>query len=166
MSDTRRPSRTGKAMIAGKAAFAAVSAAALIGVMAVAGVCRPWSSLVDDAGAGASTSSFSVSTEQIEQYCAGRMALADMNTYGDSEFQTSAGDIASSARYVAFGSVYLAQVEPNVQDADVTPEQLDEAPGDDGVMTLDGVVDDGPRRPEGPHRPRRAGPRRRGPPRP
>lgn len=145
MSDTRRPSRTGKAMIAGKAAFAAVSAAALIGVMAVAGVCRPWSSLVDDAGAGASTSSFSVSTEQIEQYCAGRMALADMNTYGDSEFQTSAGDIASSARYVAFGSVYLAQVEPNVQDADVTPEQLDEAPGDDGVMTLDGVVDDGPR---------------------
>ena len=44
-----------------------------------------------------------VSPKVMDQYCPAQMGLADTGTYGDREFQASVGDLASSARYAAFG---------------------------------------------------------------
>ena len=66
-------------------------------------IVRPLPSLVDASAKGEASSEYTVSQLQTESYCPARMSLADTGSYGDSEFQASAGDIASSARYAAFG---------------------------------------------------------------
>lgn len=68
----------------------------------------PW--LEDSAEAAAGAREYAVSQTQTTAYCPARMTLPDAGSYGDSAYQSSQGDIASAARYAAFGSVLQAQV--------------------------------------------------------
>lgn len=84
---------------------------------------RPPTLFVDSTSVTTSELSQKVSQTQSDLYCPARMALSDSGQYGDSEFQTSTGDMASSARYAAFGSVYAAQVT-GISGDDEESEQL------------------------------------------
>lgn len=119
----------------------AVSMAIIIAAFVLVTLLRPFPSLVDRAAAESSAISNTVSTEQLQAYCPSRMALLDTEAYGDSEYQVSSGDIASSARYAAFGSVYRSLVGPLTSDISADVEQL-EADEVGDVMTLTGTVDD------------------------
>ena len=44
-----------------------------------------------------------VSPKQIVQYCPAQMGLADTEAFGDTEFQSSVGNLQSRRRYAAFG---------------------------------------------------------------
>ena len=142
MTDSRRHARSSAAGLAGKVSVSVVSAVVLIALMTVFVCYRPWMGLVDDAG-GAAAGAYDVSTERIEQYCPGRMALMDSDSYGDSEFQASSGNITSSARYAALGSVYMSSVTP-MADADAEAERLSDGDDADAIAVLSGAVDDGP----------------------
>lgn len=82
----------------------------ILGVVATLAVHRPLPWLVDRVPTGAATTVHEVSQTQLTTYCPARMGLSDTGSYGDSEFQSSAGDISSSARYAAFGSIYRASI--------------------------------------------------------
>ena len=142
MTDSRRHARSSAAGLAGKVSVSVVSAVVLIALMAVFVCYRPWTGLVDDAG-GSAAGAYDVSTERIEQYCPGRMALMDSDSYGDSEFQASSGNITSSARYAALGSVYMSSVTP-MANADGEAERLSDGDDADAIAVLSGAVDDGP----------------------
>lgn len=142
MTDSRRHARSSAAGLAGKVSVSVVSAVVLIALMTVFVCYRPWTGLVDDAG-GAAAGAYDVSTERIEQYCPGRMALMDSDSYGDSEFHASSGNITSSARYAALGSVYMSSVTP-MADADAEAERLSDGDDADAIAVLSGAVDDGP----------------------
>ena len=142
MTDSRRHARSSAAGLAGKVSVSVVSAVVLIALIPVFVCYRPWMGLVDDAG-GAAAGAYDVSTERIEQYCPGRMALMDSDSYGDSEFQASSGNITSSARYAALGSVYMSSVTP-MADADAEAERLSDGDDADAIAVLSGAVDDGP----------------------
>ncbi|MBW3081881.1 DUF5719 family protein [Bifidobacterium phasiani] len=121
-----------------------ISMLVIVAVFAAALFLRPFASLVDRAAVGSSAVTNEVSTEQLQAYCPSRMDLVDTEAYGDSEFQVSTGNVASSARYAAFGSVYRAQVSPLGPDYATDSETLaDQEDGD--VLTLAGDVDDGAR---------------------
>ena len=79
-----------------------------------------------------------VSPKVMDQYCPAQMGLADTGTYGDREFQASVGDLASSARYAAFGSIFHAQVSPLGDDSKSTVLQGPQS--DDADSTADSVV--------------------------
>lgn len=100
---------------------------------------------VDSAGASRSQA-YKVSPSQLELYCPSRMALADADQYGDAQFRASGGDISSSARYGAFGSVYRGTVGPLTNGSEANESVLGSADSYDGdtVKTLAGDVNDGP----------------------
>lgn len=79
-----------------------------------------------------------VSPKVMDQYCPAQMGLADTGTYGDKEFQASVGDLASGARYAAFGSIFHAQVSPLGDDSKSTVLQGPQS--DDADSTADSVV--------------------------
>ena len=144
MTDSHQHRHPSVASIVGKAAFAVITAIILVGVLALICIVAPLRGLVDDADNSGAAGRYEVSTEQIEQYCAGRMALTDADAYGDSEFQASAGDIASSSRYAAFGSIYSSTIASMPIDMDTEPEALVSPSDDDGLFVASGTVDDGP----------------------
>lgn len=143
MTGSHRQRRLSAAGFAGKALVSAVSALVLISMLVVCAVCLPWPAAVDDPG-NTAASSFDVSTERIEQYCPGRMSLADSGSYGDSEFQASAGNITSASRYAALGSVYMASVEGMSDADDAEAQRLSRGDDGDDIAVLSGTVDDGP----------------------
>lgn len=53
------------------------------------------------------------------------MTIADTDAYGDSEYQASNGNIASSARYAAFGSVFHSSVASMGADMTASVSMLD-----------------------------------------
>lgn len=69
-----------------------------------------------------------VSPKQINEVCPSRMQLADTERYGDSEFQATAGNLSSSERFAALGSIFHAQIRT-----------LDDADGMDATV-LDGAL--------------------------
>lgn len=79
-----------------------------------------------------------VSPKVMDQYCPAQMGLADTGTYGDKEFQASVGNLASSARYAAFGSIFHAQVSPLGNDSKSMVLQGPQS--DDADSTADSVV--------------------------
>lgn len=85
----------------------------IVALFAVLMVYRPPRQFVDSAAVASSSIGKTVSQTQLDSYCPGGMALADTGSYGDSAFRASAGNIASTARYAAFGSVYSATVANN-----------------------------------------------------
>lgn len=84
----------------------------LIIVALVVGSCifRPSWLKADSAEVSNASVSHTVSPRQVSTYCPARMTIADTDSYGDSEYQASNGNIASSARYSAFGSVFRSSV--------------------------------------------------------
>ncbi|WEV65201.1 DUF5719 family protein [Bifidobacterium sp. ESL0764] len=90
--------------------LAVITVAVLVALM-VAVVLVPlpaW--LVDSGRADNATGAQQVDQTDLTYYCPSRMALSDNGKYGDSAFQATEGNVASSARYAAFGSVYEASV--------------------------------------------------------
>ncbi len=71
---------------------------------------RPSWLKADSAAVSSASVSYTVSPRQVSTYCPARMTIADTDSYGDSEYQASNGNIASSARYSAFGSVFRSSV--------------------------------------------------------
>ena len=87
----------------------------LVPIVALGGaltVVDPLPDAVDQLGSFGARSDFARSVGQLAtmSYCPARMTLADTGSYGDAAFQTTVGDIAATARYAAFGSVYQTEV--------------------------------------------------------
>ncbi len=120
----------------------AVSALIVVASFAAIVVFQPFTSLVDSTSVTTSAVTTTVSTEQVQYYCPSRMELVDTESYGDSEYQVSTGDIASSARYAAFGSVYRTLVNPLDSESIDDTEEL-ETDDDGSVMVLSSNVDEG-----------------------
>ena len=64
---------------------------------------------IDSVSSDSASVSHAVSQRRITAYCPSRMTLPDASAYGDSEYQSSEGDISSSAGFAAFGAVYRSQ---------------------------------------------------------
>lgn len=86
-----------------------------------------------------------VSQTQLASYCPARMDLADSGSYGDSEFQASSGNVTSSARYAAFGSVYRATVSRIGNDEDSINLDSDSNLDANNAKVASGDVNDGAR---------------------
>lgn len=101
--------------------------------------------LTDSVNEDSGLSSRQVSQTDLTYYCPSRMALSDSEKYGDSAFQQSEGDIASSARFAAFGSVYQATVGTVGAGNEVENKMLtgDDSVNGAGVKTYSGSVDKG-----------------------
>ncbi|MBB2954970.1 hypothetical protein FHX77_000350 [Bifidobacterium commune] len=101
--------------------------------------------LADPANGGLGVASRQVSQTDLTYYCPSRMALSDSEKYGDSAFQQSEGDIASSARFAAFGSVYQATVGTVGAGSEADSKTLtgDDSVNGAGVKTYSGSVDKG-----------------------
>ncbi|MBT1162420.1 MULTISPECIES: DUF5719 family protein [Bifidobacterium] len=128
-----RAARTGLTIAA-----ATTSALIVISLFAASVVLRPFSGIVDDTAGFGSQSSQQVSQLQLSSYCPARMSLADTGEFGDSQFRISSGNIASSARYAAFGSVYQSSVGSLAATGDTTSLVSD---GQSDVLTTSGDVD-------------------------
>ena len=76
--------------------------AALVAALALL---KPADGLVDKPAVSGASMVQHVSQTEYGLYCPRQMALADDTNFGDSEYQATAGDIASSALAAAFGSV-------------------------------------------------------------
>lgn len=125
-----------------RVAGATVSAATIV-VLVVACALLPVWGWVDGASHDARMPQ-TVSQNRLTAYCPARMSLADTGAYGDGEFRASPGDLASSARYAAFGSVYMSTVSP-LGSADDTSLTLGDSDGLDGAdaMVASGSADNG-----------------------
>lgn len=117
----------------------------LVIVALVAAVYRPTWIHADSPMTQRSSVSRTVSPRQLETYCPARMTIADTDAYGDSEYQASNGNIASSVRYTAFGAVFHSSV--GFLGADETTSALvltkDGEGADDDVFIASGTVNDG-----------------------
>ncbi|WEV64656.1 DUF5719 family protein [Bifidobacterium sp. ESL0732] len=101
--------------------------------------------LVDSAKAGNATAAKQVNQTDLTYYCPSRMALSDNEKYGDSAFQASEGNMTSSARYSAFGSVYEATVGAVTNGSEADNKKLSGGDTVDSasVKTYSGSVDKG-----------------------
>lgn len=114
---------------AGTMLAAGVTLVLLVACLAALLVVRPLPAWVDRAAQSSSALEQTVSQRMVETYCPARMSLADTSQYGDSEFQVSQGDVASSSRYSAFGAIYRSTVSTlsgensnDLKDSDPTDE--------------------------------------------
>lgn len=125
--------------------LAVVSVLVIVALVVVAAVYRPTWIHADSPMTQRSSVSRTVSPRQLETYCPARMTIADTDAYGDSEYQASNGNIASSVRYTAFGTVFRSSV--GLLGADETTSALvlnkDDEGSDDDVFIASGTVDDG-----------------------
>ncbi|MDF7641441.1 DUF5719 family protein [Bifidobacterium sp. ESL0784] len=101
--------------------------------------------LVDSPKAGNATGAQQVDQTDLTYYCPSRMALSDNGKYGDSAFQASEGNVASSARYSAFGSVYEASVGAVTNGSEADNKTLTGSDTVDSAMvkTYSGSADQG-----------------------
>ena len=122
-----------------------VSALLIVAMAAALAVHRPIEWKADVVTASSSRTSHMVSPRQVETYCPARMTIADTDEYGDSEYQASNGDVASSSRYAAFGSVLRSSVSSMGSDGDSSVLSMQKGDSDDAVFMAAGNVDDGSR---------------------
>lgn len=123
---------------------AAVVSVLIIGAMSIGmTVLRPFKGFADTSAGRGSVMSQTVSQLQLSSYCPARMGLADTASFGDREFRVSAGNIASAARYSAFGAVYRSTVGGLADDGqdDVVLGSSDQ---DGSVFAASGDVDKAP----------------------
>ena len=126
----------------GKAVTGFVTFVALVALLIGMVVVRPLPGLTAGGSRDTSAIERTVTQRVSVNYCPARMTLSDSTQYGDSAFQTSEGDIASSSRYAAFGAVYSSRI------ASMTGEDKGELEDKDptdssAVRTLAGNADDG-----------------------
>ena len=105
-------------------------------------VLKPAGWLVDSPSVTSGRTVQHVSQTQYGLLCPQQMTLADDENFGDSEYQATAGNIASSALYAAFGSVYGADVYDYPVADDAQPGELSDSDLLDSanVKTLAGDV--------------------------
>ena len=89
----------------------AVTSVAVIALFAALTVVPPRSGAHDSPTVADASVSEQASAQQTLRYCPAAMTIADTESYGDEEFHTSTGDLASARRYAAFGSVFHAQAD-------------------------------------------------------
>lgn len=89
----------------------AVTGVAVIALFAALTIVPPCSGAHDAPAVADATISEQASAKQTLRYCPAAMTIADSASYGDEEFHTSTGDLASARRYAAFGSVFHAQAD-------------------------------------------------------
>lgn len=108
-SRSSAPAQTGR-KTGGRLSLWTISLVSAIAVVAVTVVGVSASGLVrvsDTAGAdGSQRIAQQVSQTLLTSYCPSQVGLADQESYGDSEFSVSQGDLSSSARFASIGSVY------------------------------------------------------------
>lgn len=97
-------------------AGAVTSSLTIVAAAGFSAVMMPFTEFVDSGVSSQSATSQQVSPRQLMMYCPAQMQLADSGSYGDSQFQVSAGDLQSSARYAAFGAVYSSEVSALADD--------------------------------------------------
>lgn len=119
----RNSDMNGSLRVVGAMASTVVLVAALVGVTLV----RPVSSVADHTSGPTSMVRQTVSPTRLEYYCPARMALPDAESYGDSQFQASVGDITAAARYAAFGDVYAVSSAALAQTTSGEQQQRDPA---------------------------------------
>ena len=134
--------RTGVAL---RVALATVSTVIIIALMVVSLVYRPSWLNPDSSAISRSLVSHTVSPTQLETYCPARMTIADTEAYGDSEYQASNGNVASSVRYTAFGSVFRSSALTlgSEDTSSATTLNKQDANDDDEIFVASGNVDDG-----------------------
>ena len=106
-------------------ALAVISVLLIVVLMAVTLIYRPSWLHADTPTVERSSVGRTVSPRQRQTYCPSRMTIADTDAYGDSEYQASNGNIASSARYAAFGSVFHSSVASMGADMTASVSMLD-----------------------------------------
>ncbi|MCI1673785.1 MAG: DUF5719 family protein [Bifidobacterium tibiigranuli] len=109
MSETPRRKSRGAGRIR-RIILAVITTVLLVALFAALSVLRLAPQWTDATDMSASARGYDVSQRQVTAYCPARMALSDDASYGDSQYHVSQGNIASSARYAAFGSVYQSSV--------------------------------------------------------
>lgn len=125
--------------------LAVISVLVITALVAVAVVYRPSWLHADNPPVRRSSVGSTVSPRQLQTYCPSRMTIADTDTYGDSEYQASNGNIESSARYAAFGSVFHSSVSALDSDSATSVLTLSRrnAESSDTAFVGSGNVDDG-----------------------
>ena len=125
--------------------LAVVSVLVITALVSAAVVYRPSWLHADNPPVRHSSVGSTVSPRQLQTYCPSRMSIADTDAYGDSEYQASNGNIASSARYAAFGSVFHSSVAALGSDSATPALTLSKknAESADGAFVGSGNVDDG-----------------------
>lgn len=127
-------------------ALAVISVLLIVVLMAVTLIYRPSWLHADTPTVERSSVGRTVSPRQRQTYCPSRMTIADTDAYGDSEYQASNGNIASSARYAAFGSVFHSSVASMGTDMTASVSMLDKKDdSSDDIFVASGNVDDGSR---------------------
>ena len=127
-------------------ALAVISVLLIVVLMAVTLIYRPSWLHADTPTVERSSVGRTVSPRQRQTYCPSRMTIADTDAYGDSEYQASNGNIASSARYAAFGSVFHSSVASMGADMTASVSMLDKKDdSSDDIFVASGNVDDGSR---------------------
>lgn len=125
--------------------LAVVSVLVIAALVSTAVVYRPSWLHEDNPPVRRSSVGSTVSPRQLQTYCPSRMTIADTDAYGDSEYQASNGNVASSVRYTAFGSVFQSSVAALGSDSAVPTLTLDKknTESSDAAFAGSGNVDDG-----------------------
>lgn len=89
--------------------ISALSAVAVVAISA-AGLFASGAIPVADTLTSASPAARQVSQTLLTSYCPSEIGLADQQSYGDSEFAASQGDLSSATRFAALGAVYGSSV--------------------------------------------------------
>ena len=124
---------------------AAITVVLILAVFGALTLYRPMPRTIDRSSLAGSSVPHEVSQTQLTAYCPARMSLSDTGSYGDTQYQASEGNIASSARYAAFGSVYKATIDTLSGDGTQStelenPDLLDSS----SIKASSGNVDKGP----------------------
>ena len=107
---------------------------------------RPLEDMVDSSEVKSVSYTGMVDQTQLISYCPERMQLPDAGDFGDKDFQASSGDLASSARYGAFGTAYSASINSLGADQESAIDMSQPDTSDNGsVMIASGDADDGSR---------------------
>ena len=107
---------------------------------------RPLENLVDTSDIERASYASTVDQTELMSYCPARMELPDTGEFGDEDFQASSGNLASSARYGAFGTAYSSSIFSLNGTTETAldmknPDTTDTA----GAMIHSGDADDGAR---------------------
>ncbi|MFT8593293.1 MAG: DUF5719 family protein [Bifidobacterium sp.] len=121
-----------------KLALAVVSAAVILAMMFVLVAIEPSQGPVDTGNGGSALQTHTVTQHTITGYCPSKMSLADSGNYGDSQFQTSSGNLASGSSHAAFGAVYDSSITafPNSDGTAVATQLEDKDPTDDAAVSV------------------------------
>lgn len=114
--------------------FSIISGLAVVALSAASIVGPPLVNGIDPVGENASARiSQKVSQTLLTSYCPSQVSLNDQESYGDSEFSVSQGDLSSAKRFAAIGSVYSSSLNS------LSSEKVSDAVEGDDSFALGGL---------------------------